>query len=116
MLVDRLLSAVERRSAPLIGATGLAAGYLFLFSLSGWNPENRHVFSEYPLPGWAHLALAAGAVMAFALCVAAMLLAVTVEARRIDSVRQSLDRRHRLPAGRASPTGREGPARPGPGE
>lgn len=89
------MATAERCGALILGIAGVSAGYLFLVSLSGWDPENRGFFSLFPIPGWLHGFLIVSAIVAFVVCIATMLFAVTVETRRINAIRASLERRRR---------------------
>jgi hypothetical protein len=98
MFEERLMATAERCSALIVGIAGVAAGYLLLVSLSGWHPENSGFFS-FSLPGWLHVCLTVSAVGAFVVCISTMLLAVTLETRRINAINESLARRRRCRLG-----------------
>lgn len=89
------MATAERCGALIIGIAGVSAGYLFLVSLSGWDPENPGFFSLLAIPGWLHGFLIVSAIAAFVVCIATMLFAVTVETRRINAIRESLEQRRR---------------------
>lgn len=94
MFEERLMATAERCSALIVGIAGVAAGYLFLVSLSGWHPESSGFFS-LPIPNWLHVWLTVSAVVAFVVCISTMLLAVTLETRRIKAINESLKRRRK---------------------
>jgi hypothetical protein len=96
---DQLIATAERCSALIIGMTFAAAGFLFLISLTDWDPARSTLFSTLPVPGWLHALLIGGAITAFAVCIVTMLLVVTVESHQIAALRESLHRKHRAKSG-----------------
>lgn len=94
MFEERLMATAERCGALIVGIAGVAAGYLFLVSLSGWDPENSGFFS-LPVPDWLHVWLTVSAAVAFVVCISTMLLAVALETRKIKAINASLALRRR---------------------
>lgn len=86
---DRLVKFVERHAWLIIAVACCAATFLSFVNFT-WT-ETADVLRAQPPPaeGW-RLAMIGAAWIAFAICVGAMLLAVTVEARRMRRLRESL--------------------------